>query len=52
LCVSLEGLFGLFSSEVVRGRSIRLEEVHLGEALDVDPECKKDHGVVVVEDRK
>lgn len=35
----------LFSNEAARGYSIRLEAVHLGEALGVDPEGKKDHGV-------
>jgi len=37
--------FVLFNNEAVRGCSIRLEEVRLGEALGVDPEGKK----VVVE---
>ena len=38
---------GFFSNEAVRGCSIRLEEVRLEEALGVDPEGKRDHGVVV-----
>jgi len=45
MCVSLQGLFVLFSNEeAVRG-SIRLED-HLEEALAVDPEGKRRHGIV------
>jgi hypothetical protein len=46
MCVSLQGLFVLFSNEeAVRG-SIRLEEDHLEEALAVDPEGKRRRGIV------
>lgn len=40
-------VFVLFSNEAVHGCSIRLEGVHLGEALGVDPEGTRDRGVVV-----
>jgi hypothetical protein len=46
------GCFGPFSSEAVRGCSIQLEGVHLGEALGVDPEGKRDHEVAAVEGRR
>ena len=52
LCVSLRGFCGHFNNEAVRGCSIRLEGVHLREALGVDPEGKGDHEVAAVEGRK